>query len=305
MTDDKLYFLIFHFLKCFSSLLKKLFAFFFLCAFTRVFFLQKKCASFGKKTQRKTSFLKNFYAAFEKKNWATLIKRGKKEKKTWVRIYAQSESTLFFHPLFFPSKKNAVRGAEEKKNWAIHSLEEKNAEKFKRIQKVHFVWMEFYLALFFTHFFALQKNRIDKLFPKMEKFLFFEEKIEIEFHPLKNKYSLFSNFDNFVLSSRFFHLFFSTHFFRRKKRAHRKKMWRKRKFEHCEKIQLFQSKKGNYRKNCKNKKMAKKNSFVFFKLNFHLFFFLSKKGNRKISIRKCFRPRLFSLWLDQIPINKL
>jgi hypothetical protein len=42
MTDDKLYFLIFHFFKCFSSLFKKLFAFFFCAYFFPFFFFEKK-----------------------------------------------------------------------------------------------------------------------------------------------------------------------------------------------------------------------------------------------------------------------
>ena len=89
--------------------------------------------------------------------------------------------------------------------------------------------MEFYLALFFANFFEKQKNRIDKLFQKMDTFLFFEEKIEIELHPFKNQYSLFSKFDNFVLSSRFFFTLFFGRIFSKGKKKHVKKIWMEKK----------------------------------------------------------------------------
>lgn len=180
--------------------------------------------------------------------------------------------------------------------------------------------MEFYLTLFFAHFFAsagqVQKNKIDKLFPKMNTFTFFWRKNWTWPRPFQK--SVFTFFKIWEFCFVILFIFFLW-----------KKKRRQRKFEYCGKIHLFQSKKGNYRKNCKNKKMAKKNSFVSSNWIFIRFFMhlrirttllcgcgreeahskkkrkRAKKSSKKNSIRECFRPRLFSLWLDQIPINKL
>jgi hypothetical protein len=100
-----------------------------------------------------------------------------------------------------------------------------------------------------------------------------------------------------------------------------------------EKFICFNQKREITEKTVKIKKMAKKNSFVSSNWIFIRFFTYlricihttplcgcecgreeahskkkearKKKSSRKNSIRECFRPRLFSLWLDQIPINKL
>lgn len=102
-----------------------------------------------------------------------------------------------------------------------------------------------------------------------------------------------------------------------------------------EKFICFNQKREITEKTVKIKKMAKKNSFVSSNWIFIRFFTYlrirthitphhfvdvnvdakkriqrkkgsaQKKSSRKNSIRECFRPRLFSLWLDQIPINKL